>query len=73
MKDIKDKPDFEFEAVSYANEWELDNWGDKKGKKLVDRSFRAGLKHAETIWNDYHLPALKRIEELEKQLKSNLL
>lgn len=23
LKDIKNKPDFEFEAVSYANEWEL--------------------------------------------------
>jgi hypothetical protein len=63
MKDIKDKPDFEemaFEAL-------LDIW------LQGDDMFKAGHQvkaQLEKIWTDYYLPALKRIEELEKQVKS---
>lgn len=62
MKDIKDKPDFEAIAIELVGE------GCKPGEHEHDCACSFVEDGMEKIWNDHYLPALKRIEELEKLL-----
>lgn len=61
MKDIKDKPEslkafLKYRRMNWPHEW-------------VEDHGAVNYTEFNKFWHDYHLPALKRIEELEKLIK----
>jgi enoyl reductase-like protein len=76
MKDIKDKPEDVFQAI--ADDYHAQYYFAciQEGGMTSEQAERrcapielSVIHGCDKIWNDYYLPALKRIEELEQQQK----